>query len=265
LTAGADRPGDFPPANMLWIGKALGPIERACMRSVMACGHRLKVWSYGALDGLPAGAEPRDAGEVVPAERVFRQVPTGSYALFSNLFRYRLLQRSEGLWLDCDVYLFKPMEWGDGHVFGWERPGVVGSAVLALPAESPALEELIAYFGGVRIPPWLPPRWRARFAMERALKGRYRVDATPWGHLGPIAVTRMIEKHRLVSRVRPEHFVYPIRYEETDLVFAGCNVLDERIKPETHGIHLFNEMLVRAHRRSGAPGSFYERLVREGA
>lgn len=255
----------LPIANMLWIEGALGPVERACMRSVIRQGHRLILWHYGKLSGVPEGVELRDGHAVVPRERLFRHIPTGSYSLFSNLFRYRLLQQDLGLWLDCDAYLLKPIEWKDGHIYGFESAGVVASGVLALPADHPALAELISFFDGRSIPPWLPTRWRVKYAIQHLLNGRYRVETMPWGYLGPRALTAMLTKHGLLEKARPPQVFYPWDWQAVDWMFKSSERIEDRITAETTAVHLYNQM-IRDRKNLPAPqGSFMERLQREGA
>jgi hypothetical protein len=264
--AGEDGPApERPVINMLWIGPCLGSVERACMRSVMACGHPLHLWHYAPIDGVPEGVVRRDAAAVIPESRVFRHEPTGSYALFSNLFRYTLLQNGDGIWMDCDVYLLKAISPQQGYLLGWAQPGVIGTAVLGLPAESPILEELIGYFDASRIPPWLPLRWRLRFGWQRLAAGRYRIETMPWGHLGPQAVSRMVDKHRLGHVVLPQEILSPWTYLEAGWIVRTDAALEDHVSAETVAVHLFNQM-IRDFKNQPAPsGSFLARLQREGA
>src|SRR4051812_13298665 len=101
-------PAASDTCNSLWIGARLGAVERACLRSLMRHGHRLVLWCYALPDGVPDGVELRDAGEIVPESRIVAYAE-GSHALFANLFRYELLRREPGLWVDCDVYALAPL------------------------------------------------------------------------------------------------------------------------------------------------------------
>lgn len=255
----------LPIANMLWVEGKLGPLERACMRSVMAQGHRLVLWHYGPIEGVPEGVELRDGDGVMSRERLFRHVPTGSWSLFSNLFRYRLLQLGHGLWFDSDTYLLKPVVWGDGHVYGLGHPGTVAMGVFALPPDSPVLSELIGYFDARTIPPWLRLRWRLRFGWQRARHGTFRIETMPWGNLGPNALTAMIRKHGLMGRVQGQAVFSPWRWDEADWVLHSGEPLDDRIAPETLAVHLFNQMLGDRKLAPAPPGSFLARLQCEGA
>lgn len=63
---------------MLWIGPPLGPVERACMRSVLRQGHPLSLYRYAAPDGVPDGVELRDAAELIPESEDIRH-KSGSF------------------------------------------------------------------------------------------------------------------------------------------------------------------------------------------
>lgn len=255
----------LPIANMLWVEGRLGPLERACIRSVIAQGHRLVLWHYAPLEGVPEGVELHDGDAIIPRERLFRHVPTGSYSLFSNLFRYRLLQLGQGLWFDTDMYLLRPVQGGDGHVYGFGHVGVVGTGVFGLPADSPVLSELIDFFDARQIPPWLPLRWRLRYALQRALRGTYRIETMPWGNLGPNALTALLRKHGLFDRVLPQAVFSPWSWEEADWVMRPSQRLEDRIGPETLAVHLFNQMIRNRKDAPAPPDSFLARLQREGA
>lgn len=255
----------IPAANLLWVEGRLGPVERACLRSIAAQGHAVNLWHYGPLEGAPDCVELRDGDEIVPREKVFRHVPSGSFALFSNLFRYELLRRGLGLWFDCDVYLLAPARPDQGTVLSWGEPGLVASAVLGLPTDSPILGELIGYFDGRRIPPWL--HWRSRLLriLERQVMGRHRVEALPWGTLGPHGLTWMVARHGLTGLVRPQAVFSPWTWREASVIFEPGFEIETRITSETLGVHLYNEM-IRGRKDDRPPaGSLLERLHREGA
>src|SRR6185503_20409471 len=157
--------------NMLWIGPALGPVERACMRSVMRQGHHIVLWSYDPPRNIPEGVELRDAAAVVPPYRIIHH-QNGSVSLFSNLFRYELQRQGRGTWLDCDVYLLKPLEEEEPYLLAEYEPGQIMSGVLRAPADSPLLLPLIALFDEKIVPPWLNSRARLAAHWRRLATGR---------------------------------------------------------------------------------------------
>jgi hypothetical protein len=94
--------------HMLWAYGKLSNLEINCMKSFLSLGYRLNLWTYGDMMNAPKGAELRDARDIIPEAMVFSN-KGGSYAGFSDLFRYAVLSKEGGLWADTDVVaLIKP-------------------------------------------------------------------------------------------------------------------------------------------------------------
>src|SRR5689334_5913692 len=97
------------PCVTLWIGESLGPVERACLCSVIRQGHRLVLYCYRRPAGVPEEVELKDAATILPESSVFYH-RKGSVALFADWFRYELQRRGSGTWVDTDVYLLRPLD-----------------------------------------------------------------------------------------------------------------------------------------------------------
>ncbi|MDB5284000.1 MAG: hypothetical protein JWO06_3075 [Bacteroidota bacterium] len=112
--------------NGLWIGNTLSKIELLTMRSFMANGHQFKLWVYddAIKKLLPEGVLVADANEIIPSDKVFSYVQAnkyghgkGSYAGFSDIFRYRLLFLHGGWWVDMDVCCLKHFDFEAEYFF----------------------------------------------------------------------------------------------------------------------------------------------------
>ena len=111
--------------NALWIGTKLSTCELLTMRSFLNCGHNFVLWAYDKIEtAIPDGVVVRDASEIIPREKVFCYKYSnqfghgkGSYAGFSDIFRYRLLYLYGGWWTDMDVTCLKPLDFADEYVF----------------------------------------------------------------------------------------------------------------------------------------------------
>src|SRR5215469_3998223 len=93
-----------------WHGPLLNPYLLICLHSFVRRGCSVEVFSYAPEPGFPEWIIARDAREIVPAESVlvYRKGPgAGSPSLHSNLFRYALLDRLGGWWVDTDVALLR--------------------------------------------------------------------------------------------------------------------------------------------------------------
>ena len=114
-----------PDINGLWIGGKLSNIELLCIKSFLMNGHRFVLWTYDELDNeLPEGLVIRDAGQIIPKEEVFQYRHKnqfghgkGSYAGFSDIFRYKLLYEYGGWWADMDITCLKPLDFPAPYVF----------------------------------------------------------------------------------------------------------------------------------------------------
>ena len=119
-----------PDVVTFWHGP-LDALRRLCLRSQVAAGHNVTVYSFDPLAGLPDGVGNAEAEAILPhafSERLRPSEPDGTWRdwttlQFSDFFRMRLMARKAGLWLDADVLLLKPVEIDLAKpYFAWERP-----------------------------------------------------------------------------------------------------------------------------------------------
>lgn len=229
---------------MLWIEGRLGPIERLCLSSFRAQGHQVELYAYGEITGLPEGVALRDAREVLP-EAVARsnRYANGSYALFSNLFRYEILRRGLGIWSDTDVVAMAPLALDTPFIAGWESADFLNGAVLFAEPHSDFVADALAAFSSGRVPPWVPFH-RAPLAWIAHRAGR-RVPATalPHGTFGPKGVTALAQQHGLTALAQPQEVFYPVPPRMARRVFESDYKLESVVTPATLAIHLWNEKL----------------------
>lgn len=231
---------------------------------MVRAGHRVRVYCYAPVEGLPEGVEIADAAEILPEESVVRH-RSGSVALFSDRFRYALLRRGLGLWVDLDMYLLRPIEPQGPYVVGEQEPGVANGAVLLLPTDAPVLAELLALFEeGAPIPSFLPPVEKVRAGARRLLGRKAGLATLPWGTAGPHALTALLRAHDLWGEVLPRETFYPAPWRDAAWIADSGRKLESVVTPGTVGIHLWNSRIAALKDGPAAAGSFLERLQREG-
>ena len=132
-----------PEVVTFWHGR-LDRLRLTCLRSQLAAGHKVTVYSFDPIAGLPEGVVNAEAEAILPhafSERLRPPQPDGSWRdwttlQFSDFFRMRLMAERAGLWLDADVLLLKPVEIDPAKpLFAWERPRQLGNSVLYLPPD----------------------------------------------------------------------------------------------------------------------------------
>lgn len=248
----------------LWIGPSLGAVERACLRSIMRQGHSISLYAYEQPAGVPDGVEVRDASEILPKRLIVRH-HTGSVALFSNRFRYELMRRGCGVWVDTDVYLLAPLPGDRLYLFGRCADGVINSCLLRLPPDSPLLPELLAPFDEREVPAWLPPRARAAAWWRLGTTGRTQIAKMPWGSLGPNAVTAAVRRHGLHDLALPTEVLCSVHWKDARWIHSPFIHVEHVTTPRTRAIHLYNEIIKGFKDQPAPAGSFLARLQDEGA
>jgi hypothetical protein len=178
---------ELPTANAIWIGPKLGLTHAACLRSFVRAGHKTVLHVYDPPSDVPCGIELADARALMPESRMVRHKENGSLALFSDLFRYRLLRAGLGLYVDCDVYCVRPIEDAD-YIFGWQNEQTICGAVLKLPSDCLVLAKLCNLEDGF-IPHWLGRRAQLKLRIRRFIGWPVSLEQMDWGTAGPAALT----------------------------------------------------------------------------
>jgi glycosyltransferase involved in cell wall biosynthesis len=227
-----------------WHGSLLNPYLLLCLRSFVRQGCRVEVFSYEPDPGFPEWIVARDAREIVPAKSVlvYRKGPgAGSPSLHSNLFRFALLDRLGGWWIDTDIAMLRGPLPSAPYYFAVEEDHFANS-VVKFPKGYPLLEE------GAE---------RCRQADE---------DVT-WGVTGPILFTSLVHHHKLADWAVPAEQGCPFIWSDVPALFDPVQT-DEMMarSHKSRFVHLYCEMW----RRMGIPvdlgppvGSFLDHQFRQ--
>jgi hypothetical protein len=135
---------DTVTINSLWIGKTLSKLELLTIHSFLKFGYRFRLWLYEPLETeLPTGVIIGDANDIVPRENVFAYRNKnkyghgkGSYAGFSDIFRYKMLYEKGGWWVDMDVTCLKPFDFDQPYFFRSHHELKVVGNVMKCPRHS---------------------------------------------------------------------------------------------------------------------------------
>ena len=211
----------LPEIVTFWHGP-LDNLRRLCLRSQVAAGHKVTVYSFEPLAQLPDGVGNAEAEAILPHTFAERLRPTGPDGIwrdwttlqFSDFFRMRLMAKRAGLWLDADVLLLKSVAIDPAKpYFAWERPRQLGNSVLYLPPSDPIVTAFEALMAQDELTPdWLSLRHRLIFQLHR-LQGGRRVSDIRLAIFGPAALTALARRAGALSDALPKKSFYAVHAE----------------------------------------------------
>jgi hypothetical protein len=211
-----------PDVVTFWHGP-LDPLRQTCLRSQVAAGHQVTVYSFEPIAGLPDGIGNAEAEAILPhafAEKLRPPEPDGSWRdwttlQFSDFFRMRLMARGAGLWLDADVLLLKPIEIDLAKpYFAWERRRQLGNSVLYLPSDS----SIVAAFEDLMEqeelePDWLALRHRLTFMLRQLRRRSNRLADIRVAIYGPASLTALARRGGELRHALPKKSFYAVHAE----------------------------------------------------
>lgn len=133
-----------------WTGNPIGRLERAALQSYVNTGYTVHVYTYLPLqafrDNLPSRTHIKvyDARSILSEDKIFQYTGrekgkrTNAYSFlpFSDLFRFTMLHKKGGTWMDLDIFLLKPIPvsiWNANYVFSSERTIQKGAYKQSIP------------------------------------------------------------------------------------------------------------------------------------
>ena len=247
----------------LWIGPVLSSVEHLSLTSFLENGHEVHLFVYENVQGVPDGVTILDAKDVLPSHEIF--TVRNSYAIFADWFRWELLFKKGGYWVDTDVICLKPFSFDDEIVFGLENSTTANIAVLRFPKEHPLSRSLADLCKAPNSPrPNDTPKMRRKKFIRKYLKGNRR-EHLRWGESGgPQGFTAELKHLGLFELAKPFTYFYPVpancwlsqfdeTFQDNDDFFSG-----------SYCTHLWNEFLNRSEgfdkNANFHPDSIFEKL-----
>jgi hypothetical protein len=174
---------------MFWHGRALPLYARSCMQSFLDRGHRVRLFAYSPLD-VPPGVMLADAGRILDASHLLRY---SKIQFFADAFRYELLLKEGGWWIDVDVVCLTDKLPEAPYAWAEQEPGVINVAIVKFPAAD---------------------RLVAQLATDvRALSGQLQ-----WGATGPDLLSKVLPEYGPPRRAGSTPQFYPLHWLEAPLL-----------------------------------------------
>lgn len=227
--------------HMFWAYGGISQLESVAMNSFIRMGYGLTVWTYDLSIQLPNGVQKRDAREILDEKCVFVN-KVGSYASFSDMFRYAVLSTIGGLYVDTDVIAVKPAsELPPGKFLVSERKSIDGRMVTGLKmitGLNKFIRHKVALNNNVIYNPCPDPNDMISLAFRRAYE--FPKDKITWSEIGPMLLNDLVQE-------MPSHG-YEIKQVEFANPYPYWNCPEMLLQPggmvpeQTYFIHCYSEM-----------------------
>ncbi len=233
----------LPKIGMLWIGEHLGLIEQLSILSFLEHGHDITLFTTQAVTGIPTGVTVCDAGDILSSQTILRHHKTGSAALHSDIFRYAMLAKTDLMWVDTDVLCLRPYHPSSPYVFGYEDERTINGAVLRLPQNSLALQQLLRYqpdtYG---YPPFFSTERKIRYWLKNGGKTPH-ISRWPWGAIGPKGLTHHLRDSGEIQQAQAQNAFYAISASEITQLTRSGGLSRSALSTDVYYLHLWGKEL----------------------
>src|ERR1700676_4501648 len=204
-----------PDVVTFWHGP-LDALRRTSLRSQVAAGHKVTVYSFEPIAQLPDGVGNAEAEAILPhafSEKLRPPQPDGTWRdwtilQFSDFFRMPLMAQSA-------VLLWKPVEIDPAKpYFAWERRRQLGNSVLYLPSHDPivaAFEDLMEQ--EELEPDGLALRHRLTFMLRQLRRRSNRISDIRIAIYGPASLTALARRAGDNHHALPKKSFYAVHAE----------------------------------------------------
>lgn len=253
------------PVASLWIGMRLHYLNQLCLLSHLRQGHPTTLYCTDTVENVPEGVTVRPATEIMEIDRDLVERTSASF--LSNVFRYKMIQATGAVWIDCDAFCRQPFPDEVEHIYaGHGFRGALNCGVVSIPRKGALMDMLLDYYENLPdAPPWFNDRQRKRLAKQ----------PTDWPHaarifkaertaFGPQAFTHFAKKTGDFERALSHDYLYPVPFQLNDIFYDPHGRVEGHFTDNTWSVHLYTNG-TRPWWRRNAPlaGSYAARMCEE--
>lgn len=231
---------DRRPVASLWIGEKLHYLNQLCLKSHLRHGHSVTLYCTDDVRNAPEGVEIRPATEIMELDMSLVEATSASF--LSNVFRYKMIKKTDAIWIDCDAFCHKPFpdEW-EWIFAGHGMRGALNCGVVAIPQECELLDRLIDYYDNL---PDYPAWWgrHQRKKMDRlGDQGTHaaRIYKTERTAFGPQAFTHFAKETGDFEKAMTPDFLYPVPFQLNDVFYDPHGRVEGWFTDNTVSVHLY--------------------------
>lgn len=258
---------DLPTIASFWYGSDLSWLESVCIKSYLDCGHRFVLYTAEPLTGIPQGCEVRAASDILwPPPFQMGKDDRLRVAVFSDIFRLHLVQKTNCIWVDLDAICVRAFDFPSPFVFSRDAQNTIPNGVLGLPQTSVTLQRLVDF---VSTPNPTQP-WRGA-PLQRKNKQRieagetWGIEALPWGCSGPKAFGHFLKETGEDRHALPSPTFYPLTPQELWKLHDPRTDVAEIERDGVYSVHVYGHQKRNIAQTMGGlpvPNSYLDHLCR---
>ena len=232
----------------MWVGNEISKIERLSMQSFLSNGMDYTLYVYNDVNNVPDGVKIDDANKILHESEVttYKKGPgKGSYAGFADYFRWALMHKVGGAWIDTDVICIKNFSVSKNKVAGemvTEGNFWASTQFLHFDTKNKLMEDLFLHCKSMDC------------------------GDIEWGDIGPKLINDKIKEANLESYILPANNINANPWWKWKDILdpeKKASLMELSEKQDVFCMHLWNEMWRRdgIDKNSEPPsGSFLEHL-----
>ena len=225
----------LPTIGSFWFGSDLTWLEQLCIQSFLDRGHRFVLYTDGTVGGAPTGVELADVQDILwPAPFDISDGDRHRVAVFADIFRLHMVQKTGFVWADLDAYCLRPFDFGGDYIFSVSEVGLYPNGVIGLPTGSVALSRMISFLSSDNpIQPWKDAKFKTNKTRRIAKGERWGIEDLSWGNSGPKTFGHFLKETGEVAHALPTEALYPLAPPE----LGKLHLPDQKDAIERDGVY----------------------------
>lgn len=228
------------PVASLWIGERLHYLNQLCLLSHVRQGHPTTLYCTDRVTNVPSGVTVRPASEIMAIDMDI--VGQTSESFLSNVFRYKMIQKTGAVWIDCDAYCHRAFPDEMTHIYaGHGFRGALNCGVVLIPETGELMARLLDYYENLpEAPAWFNKQQRKKLdKQDSALPQAVRIYNAERTAFGPQAFTWFAQQTGDYERALSPEYLYPVPFQLNDVFFDPHGRVEGHFTDNTLSVHLY--------------------------
>lgn len=231
------------PVASLWIGEKLQYLNQLCLLSHVRHGHPTTLYCTDNVSNVPEGIEVRPASEImdIPMDIVAET----SASFLSNVFRYKMIQATDAIWIDCDAFCHRPFPDEGDHIYaGHGFRGALNCGVVKIPQQGELMDQLLDYYENLPdYPAWWNKNQRKKMdklnQKEPDLPHPVKIYKAERTSFGPQAFTYFAQQTGDYDKAQTPDVLYPVPFQLNDIFYDPHGRVEGWFTDNTLSVHLY--------------------------